>query len=76
MGLQYDAFGNFNYGAVGAALGIPLSVLELAAGLVSTINQTNNPNFGNWYQPPLYGHGPEKSQAIANGYKYYTNGCN
>jgi hypothetical protein len=28
--MQYDAFGNFNYGAVGAALGIPLSVLQHA----------------------------------------------
>lgn len=41
-----NAFGNFIYGPVGAALDIPLSVLQPAAGLLSTVNQANNPSVG------------------------------
>ena len=74
--LQYDSFGNFNYGATGAALGIPLEDLQQAAGLVSTLNGTNySSGFGPWYRPPFYARGPEKSQAIAAGYEYYANAC-
>ncbi len=75
QGQQYDAFGNFNFGATGAAAGIPLQLLQAAAGAVSTVVGTNNTAYGNWYQPPLYGHPPNKSQMIAAGFAYYIQGC-
>jgi len=75
QGQQYDAFGNFNFGATGAAAGIPLQVLQAGAGAVSTLVGTNSSQYGSWYQPPLYGHAPIKSDMIAAGYAYYQNGC-
>jgi hypothetical protein len=76
QGQQYDAFGNFNFGATGAAAGIPLQVLQAGAGAVSALVGTNSSQYGSWYQPPLYGHPPIKSQMIAAGYAYYKRGCN
>jgi len=75
QGQQYDAFGNFNFGATGAAAGIPLQVLQAGAGAVSTLVGTNSSQYGSWYQPPLYGHAPIKSDMIAAGYAYYQQGC-
>jgi len=75
QGQQYDAFGNFNFGATGAAAGIPLQVLQAGAGAVSALVGTNSSQYGSWYQPPLYGHAPIKSQTIAAGYAYYQQGC-
>jgi RHS repeat-associated protein len=75
QGQQYDAFGNFNFGATGGAAGIPLQVLQAGAGAVSTLVGTNSSRYGSWYQPPLYGHAPIKSDMIAAGYAYYQQGC-
>jgi hypothetical protein len=75
QGQQYDAFGNFNFGATGEAAGIPLQVLQVAAGGVSTVVGTNNAAYGSWHQALLYGHPPVKSQVIAAGFAYYTLGC-
>jgi len=75
QGQQYDAFGNFNFGATGGAAGIPLQVLQAGAGAVSTLVGTNSSQYGSWYQPPLYGHAPAKSDMIAAGYAYYQQGC-
>jgi len=75
QGQQYDAFGNFNFGATAGAAGYPLWMLQMGAGAVSTLVGTNSSSYGSWYQPPLYGHPPAKSQMIAAGYAYYTQGC-
>jgi RHS repeat-associated protein len=75
QGQQYDAFGNFNFGATGGAAGIPLQVLQAGAGAVSTLVGTNSSQYGSWYQPPLHGHAPIKSDMIAAGYAYYQQGC-
>ena len=75
QGQQYDAFGNFNFGATGGAAGIPLQVLQAGAGAVSALVGTNSSQYGSWYQPPLYGHAPIKSDMIAAGYAYYQQGC-
>lgn len=61
-GRQYDALGNFNYGATGAALGFPQWMLlggaDLAKlGKIGKLNQ------------------PEKQQMIMQGIKYYQNHC-
>ena len=45
---------------------IPLQVLQAGAGAVSTLVGTNSSQYGSWYQPPLYGHAPIKSQTIAD----------
>ena len=75
QGQQYDSFGNFNFGATAAAAGIPLDAAQTGAGAVSTLIGTNSSAYGSWYQPPLYGHAPIKSQMIAAGYAYYKQGC-
>jgi RHS repeat-associated protein len=75
-GMQYDAFGNFNYGAAGAAAGLSLDELQTMGGGLSVLLGTGNQQlYGNFYQPPFYGHSPIKSAEIAAGYAYYRNGC-
>jgi len=75
QGVQYAPFGNFNYGATGAALGIPLQQLQMAGGLVAQTFGTHQASWGNWYEPPAYGHDPADVQSIAKGYAYYQQGC-
>ena len=71
----FQDFGNFNYGAAGAAWGIPLNVLQRAAGYAQDAAGTSTPEWGHWYQGPPYGDDPEDQILIIEGYEYYTNGC-
>ena len=43
---QYESFGNFHYGAVGTAAGIPEAVLLRAAGAAQIKAGTSEENFG------------------------------
>ena len=47
---EYDNFGNFNFGATGCALGIPLNILQRGAGSFK-----NLPKFGHWWWRYPYG---------------------
>jgi RHS repeat-associated protein len=71
----YLDFGNFNYGAVGAAWGIPLDVLQRAAGYAQVAAGTSKPEWGHWYSPPPHGDDPADQAQILAGYQYYQNGC-
>ncbi len=69
----YEDFGNFNYGATAAAMGIPLNVALRAAGW-----KQSNPEkeWGHWYSlRPPYGDDPDDQPQIRAGYQYYENGC-
>ena len=75
-GMQYDNFGNFNYGAAGAAAGLPLAELQTIGGALSVALGTGNQQkYGKFYHSPYYGHPPAKSAEISAGYAYYKNGC-
>jgi len=75
-GMQYDDFGNFNYGAAGAAAGFPLSELQTVAGGLSAVLGTGNQQtYGPFYKSPYYAHAPIKSSQISAGYAYFKNGC-
>ncbi|MGP5737542.1 polymorphic toxin type 44 domain-containing protein [Pseudomonas aeruginosa] len=54
-GRQYEEFGNFNYGAVGTAAGIPEQILLRAAGAAQGIAGTSKEDFGKWWGDSPYG---------------------
>jgi len=81
---QYDAFGNFNYGAVGAVISQSDKLLLSEAGRAQQKAGTSKPEWG--YpakipgttiggQPP-YGDDPEDQKMIQRGINYYRSGCN
>jgi RHS repeat-associated protein len=72
---KYDAFGNFNFGATGAALGIPQSILLRGAGLAKFFNVHPLGKFGNPLGQWPYGNQREKQQAIEDGIRYFKNNC-
>jgi Bacterial toxin 44 len=65
----YQDFSNFNYGAVGAAWGIPLNVLLRAAGYAQVAAGTSTPGWGHWYSGPPYGDDPADQAQILAGYQ-------
>jgi len=77
---RYEDFGNFNYGATGAALGIPLDVLLRAAGRAQDHSKGVPAEFGN--KVPLvdallgrggaapYGDDPRDQKQIVDGFNY------
>ena len=71
---QYDAFGNFNFGATGSAIGIPANVLLRGAGLVKWLKLRPD-KFGKPLGKFPYGNQPEKQKAIQDGIRYYQNNC-
>jgi RHS repeat-associated protein len=71
----YQEFGNFNFGATGAAWGIPLDILLRGAGYAQEKAGTSTPEWGHWYQGPPHGDDPDDQAQIIAGYNYYKNGC-
>lgn len=72
---KYEAFGNFHYGAVGFAMGVPEQVLLRAAGWASrrADHQGDGGEFpfpGNWYTSPPFGDDPKDQIHIRNGIEY------
>lgn len=63
----YESFGNFNYGATGAAMGIPDEVLLRAAGAASVIAGTSPQNSGNPLGSAPYGDSPVDQAWIKGG---------
>ncbi len=72
----YESGGNFNYGATGAAAGIPAQILRRAAGLAQRRGPVGSaPDEGvPWGRSP---HGDQRrDQAWINqGIRYYREGC-
>ncbi len=74
----YDDFGNFNYGATGAALGIPDQVLLRGAGLYKwtrdTLGGGADPD-GSPLGPFPYGNAANKQNWVQKGIDYVKHGC-
>jgi RHS repeat-associated protein len=75
LGSEYEPFGNFNFGAAGAAWGIPLNVLQRGAGFAQQRAGTSDPRFGTWYGGFPYGDDPNDQALITAGYLNYQLGC-
>jgi hypothetical protein len=67
MGPEYTDFGNFHYGAVGRAIGVPEQVLLRAAGWAQSRAGTTLNSFGHWTKDAPYGDDPDDQIHIRNG---------
>ena len=69
----YEAGGNFNFGATGAAMGLSTQVLLRGAGFAQTQSGNGNPAFGSPFGAAPYGDDPRDQAQIMNGIAYYEN---
>jgi type VI secretion system secreted protein VgrG len=70
--VQYDAFGNFNYGATAAAMGFPYYIVQNVAGLTQSNRSTGSGiPFIQW----PYGDDIAGAQQVQAGYAYVKNKC-
>lgn len=67
---QYENFGNFHYGAVGTAAGIPEEVLLRAAGAAQMRAGTSEESFGYFWTDAPYGDDPVDQVWIKAGIDY------
>jgi hypothetical protein len=67
----YEDFGNYNYGATGAALGLSPELLFRAAGDQQYFGQNYDPRDGKPWGPPPYGDNPRDARNIQLGIEYY-----
>jgi RHS repeat-associated protein len=77
-GRQYQDFGNFNYGATGAAAGIQLQVLLRFAGWAQAHAGTSSPEWGTFHDLNLkgpFGDDPADQSLIVRGFNAYRAGC-
>jgi hypothetical protein len=70
-GLKYEDFGNFNYGATGAASGYSLKTLQIMAGVVQKVGGAYDPAYGNPWSGFPYGDDPDDQNWIWHGWRYY-----
>jgi hypothetical protein len=66
---EWDDFGNFNYGATGCALGIPLNLLLRGAGYAKSKRLKDDPFGSPWGGYP-YGNQPEKQKQVIDDYNF------
>lgn len=69
-GHQYANFGNFHYGAVGTAAGIPSDILLRGAGWAQERAGTSKIEYGKWYGVSPYGDDPDDQYWISAGIEY------
>jgi len=70
LGLRYEDFGNFNYGATGRVL-VHGGTLERAAGAVQMLSGTSNPRWGTPLGIRPFGDQPIDNFWIRQGIRYY-----
>jgi RHS repeat-associated protein len=70
-GKAYQDFGNFNFGATGAALGISENILLRGAGWAQQRARTSRPEYGTWTEGAPYGDDPADQELIMQGIEYY-----
>jgi hypothetical protein len=70
---QFENFGNFHYGAVGYAGGIPETVLLRAAGFAQSRAGTHDEKWGDWYSSEPFGDDPKDQEWIKKGIEYAKN---
>jgi len=74
QGSQYEDFGNFHFGMMGAAMGIPEEILLRGAGWAQEQAGTSSEEFGHWYDlfgNSSYGDDPKDQEMIRLGIAYY-----
>lgn len=78
QGREYEDFGNYNFGAVCKAVGVPESYCLREAGRGQQAAGTSKPEWGdpgNRYNPfggtPPYGDDPNDQEWIKKGFKYF-----
>jgi len=80
---EYEGFGNFHYGAVGAAMGYSLDTLQRTAGWYQVTQGTSDPSWGGVAPSVLeailgiggvapFGDDPVDYDNIGKGYSYYV----
>jgi hypothetical protein len=69
---QFDAFGNFNYGAVGSVFWDEDTLIR-GAGALKAIRTRGK--FGSPFEGPDYGNQHDKNETIRDGIRYYKNHC-
>jgi len=70
IGPVFEDFGNFNYGATGTAMSIPLNILERAAGAANQMADRNRGYLGEPWSGPPYGDDPQDQTEIQRGSQY------
>jgi hypothetical protein len=76
QGAQYQDYGNYHYGVMAAAMGIPETVALRAAGYAQTEAGTNDSTWGGPtdLNGGPYGDDPQDQAQIKAGYGYYKSG--
>jgi hypothetical protein len=69
-GYAFQDFGNFNYGAVGYAIGIPEEILLRGAGFAQRMAGTSLPEYGTFWGKPPYGDDPADQRMIKEGIRH------
>lgn len=72
LGTQYQAFGNFNFGATAAAAGINMQFALQQAGLAQVQAGTSKPEWQQDMNKPPYGDDPVDQMYIMSGYDYFN----
>ncbi|MGN8345175.1 polymorphic toxin type 44 domain-containing protein [Pseudomonas sp. SMV71] len=70
LSAEYEAFGNFHYGATGTAAGFSEDVLLRAAGLAQSRAGTTTAEFGTWWGRAPFGDDPMDQRWIKEGIRY------
>ena len=69
-GQAYEDFGNFNFGATGAAI-FPAQILKRGAGWAQSKAGTSKKEWGKWFLSSPYGDDPRDQVQIQKGIDYY-----
>lgn len=67
---QYENFGNFHFGAVGEAAGIPEGIISRGAGATRKLTGASAPDFSKYLKPDSYGDDPIDQTWIKAGIDY------
>lgn len=71
IGSNYENFGNFHFGVVGLAFGLPEEILLRGAGWYQEFHGKYDPDFGHFWGGPPYGDDPKDQLWIKQGVKFY-----
>jgi|GEM_PF-1266578 len=72
---KYEPFGNFHFGVVASALGVPEQISLRMAGWAQTRAGTSDSDNGHWWDfNGPFGDDPEDQKQIQAGYKYHQSG--
>ena len=71
---KYENFGNYHYGIVSRANGIPANIAQRGAGWAQLRGSNTNPNWGHYLDKPPYGDDPKDQYWIEQGILDYDTG--